>query len=670
MSLTTSPTRAEQPQPAPHDARERHFSGYALAAAIAVMVFLLSYDGGSYDLVSRHSVAVIAWWAALLVVAFRVSTLIRPPGAVVVTGGLLAAFTAWTGLSMAWSDSAERTFLEFDRAALYLAIFGIAAAAPSRATIDHWLDGIAIGITGVMAVALADRFLPDLFDASDLVRFLPGAVTRLHFPVSYWNALAVLFAVGIPLLLRAALDGRQALRGVALAPLPAFAAALYLTSSRTGVAASAIGGIVFLAVVERRWPALGAALTALAGSVAAVAVLLDRKELVNGPLDSAAAADQGGEAALLITLICVVTGVVYALGCRFVLSIRPRNRYAELVPLVVVLAAVAVGIAAADPVARLRQFKAPPTAAAEADSDYVTSHLLSAGGNGRWQLWESAVDQWREAPAWGIGAGSYETWWTEHGTMQQFVRDAHSLYLEVLGELGLIGFALLVGAFASALVAALLRVRRCRERSRLTLAAALGSFAAFALAAVFDWMWEMTVVSIVGVAMLGFLVGRATSEPNGRPAKLRSTRAVLTIAGGAAAVALTMVVAQAIPLLATVEIGDSQRAAARGDLAEAIASADNARAFQPWAASPYLQLALVEEEADRLRSARRFIGEAIKRDRSDWRLWLVAARLETKLGAGDAARASLARAVRLNPRSPLLASFKGLRMTSGPAGDG
>ena len=57
--------------------------------------------------------------------------------------------------------------------------------------------------------------------------------------------------------------------------------------------------------------------------------------------------------------------------------------------------------------------------------DFVTQHLLSSRGSGRWQFWDAAVDQWRQAPLWGDGAGSYESWWAENGSIGLFVKDAH-----------------------------------------------------------------------------------------------------------------------------------------------------------------------------------------------------------------------------------------------------
>ena len=131
---------------------------------------------------------------------------------------------------------------------------------------------------------------------------------------------------------------------------------------------------------------------------------------------------------------------------------------------------------------------------------------------------------------------------------------------------------------------------------------------------------------------------------------------------GVAAILLAWLVvfAQAIPLFAQREIGDSQAAVRRGDLSDALAAAKSAREIQPWAATPYLQLALVSEEAGALPAARAWIDMAIARDRTDWRLWLASARIETRLGRVKTAERSLQRAVQLNPRSPLFQGVVGV----------
>jgi Tfp pilus assembly protein PilF len=66
-----------------------------------------------------------------------------------------------------------------------------------------------------------------------------------------------------------------------------------------------------------------------------------------------------------------------------------------------------------------------------------------------------------------------------------------------------------------------------------------------------------------------------------------------------------------------------------------------------------LPLALAEAAAGNLAAARRAIDESIRRDREDWRPWLVAARIETRLGDVAAAARSQARARSLDPRSPV-----------------
>src|SRR5204862_5020697 len=134
-----------------------------------------------------------------------------------------------------------------------------------------------------------------------------------------------------------------------------------------------------------------------------------------------------------------------------------------------VLAGGVVGLIALDPSERLDQFKVAPSEDSFYKSTprrYVESHLLSGGGAGRWQFWGGAVDEFQSEPLRGGGAGSYESWWAQHGSITYFIRDAHSLWLETMGELGLIGLALLVGFFAAVLFAGALALRRAPPGQR------------------------------------------------------------------------------------------------------------------------------------------------------------------------------------------------------------
>jgi Tfp pilus assembly protein PilF len=95
----------------------------------------------------------------------------------------------------------------------------------------------------------------------------------------------------------------------------------------------------------------------------------------------------------------------------------------------------------------------------------------------------------------------------------------------------------------------------------------------------------------------------------------------------------------------------SQAAAEAGDVTKARDSADDARSVEPWAASPYVQLALIEERARNLSRARRHIQDALERDSREWSTWLVAARIQTKAGFIREGRRSLRHAEQLNPTS-------------------
>ena len=490
-------------------------------------------------------------------------------------------------------------------------------------------------------------------------------MTRLSFPLGYWNGLGVFAALGIPLLLRPPLVGRNArIRAIALAPIPVLATVVYLTSSRGGVGTALLGVVAFLALTKRRWRAAAATAAALLGAAIAVFALQERDELVNGPLGTALVRSQGREAALLIFVACCATGATYWIGDRVLGRLAEPSRWIGAVA-TLGAAAVLVGAAlASHPVRRFDTFKqSPADLNAIGRGDFVQTHLLSGRGSGRWQFWTAAIDEWKDHPLRGLGAGSFEQWWSEHASFTYFVRDAHSLYLETLAELGLVGFVLVIALVLLALVEGARRALGADGDTRVSAAALTAAFAGYAFAAGVDWMWEMTAVSVVGFVALGLLTGDATSAVS--PARLvqpverppLGARRRFGIGVAILVVAWAAIGAQLIPLLAQRAIARSEEAARRGDLEDAEGQATAARDIQPWAASPYTQLSLVYERQGELPLARTRIEQAIERDPRNWRLWLTAARIETKLGDVRGAERSLRRAIELNPRSPL---FKGL----------
>src|SRR5205823_14243264 len=141
---------------------------------------------------------------------------------------------AWSAASMLWADSSEHALAEVGRVLLYLGLFLAVAAGGGRGTGSRWSDGLALGTVGIAVVALASRFFPGQFGPNETYRFFGAA--RLSYPLEYWNGDAIFVALGVPLLLRAALSARSpAVRAAALAPVPAIASVVYLTGSRGGL---------------------------------------------------------------------------------------------------------------------------------------------------------------------------------------------------------------------------------------------------------------------------------------------------------------------------------------------------------------------------------------------------------------------------------------------------
>ena len=654
---------------------------YALAVGVAAAVAWLAYDGGSYSIASRTTLGIALWFAIAAAFALRLLPIVKPTRAALLAGGALAALAALTLLSTLWAANAEKTVLEFDRVVVYLGVFAVLALVVTRASAGRWADGIALGIVAICLISLANRFFfPDEVSRGPLTTLLPTATARLAYPIGYWNALGVFAAVGLPLLLRAAIASSRSLaRAAAVAAVPAVASVVYLTSSRNAALVAFLGVAVFLAG-SARWDAVVATAVAGAGAAAALAVLLTQDALVNDPT-SRAAFDAGPTAAALVLLACVATaGAAWIAGRYAGRSLRvPRRPAIALAAVAAVV--VAASVAAARPVERLTDFTEPPAAAARG-SGAINEHLVSASGTGRWQTWQAAVEAWRTRPLAGRGAGSYEAWWAAHGTLAGRAQNAHSFYLETLAELGVLGLAAVAILVGTGLVVGVRRVLAAAGDARVLAAALLASFAAYAVAAGIDWLWQVTAVSVVAVMTLALLTGSATAPVSvagapGLSSPLLADRRLIAVdrrtprrglrwpSGRLAAVAVALVgsvlvVAQVVPLVADVRIRASQRAVARGDTGSAAHHALAARNLEPWAPTPYLQLALVAEQQRDLDAAHRWIGKAIDRDASDWRLWLVATRIELERGRVDAARRTLRRAVQLNPRSPLWNEFSGL----------
>jgi tetratricopeptide (TPR) repeat protein len=281
--------------------------------------------------------------------------------------------------------------------------------------------------------------------------------------------------------------------------------------------------------------------------------------------------------------------------------------------------------------------------------------LLSLAGSHRYQYWQIAWKAFESSPLHGIGPGTFRFYWEQHTTNAEYIRNAHSLWFETLAETGIVGWLLIAGFFGFITIGGVIRALRATGARRTLIATATAGVIAFCAAASFDWIWQIGVVPMVTMLLVGVSVMPETETP-GQPAASgpRGSRALRSFArprlllGLGSVLALVLI---AIPLASTVAVYASQSAAALGHLRVALADADKARALEPGAASPYLQRALVLEQQDDIAGASAAIAAAIAREPDDYGLWLTASRIATESNRPRQALADYRRARELYPTS-------------------
>jgi O-antigen ligase len=281
----------------------------------------------------------------------------------------------------------------------------------------------------------------------------------------------------------------------------------------------------------------------------------------------------------------------------------------------------------------------------------VTRHLTSTEGTGRYQFWKAGWEAFESDPLKGVGAAGYEPWWAQHGSLDYYVRNAHSLFVETAAELGIVGLLLLLGFFGAPIAAGVRH--RIAGEDRTVAGVLLAVLGCGITAAAIEWTWEIPGAFIPVVIVAALLAGPALwpGPERRRPAKLALGAGVL-VAG------LAFLVAGGISLTSDAKLRSSRQAASDGDFAKAADEARAAASIQPWAAAPRLQLALTLEQSDPA-AAERALGEAIERAPEDWRIWLVLTRVRASNGDREGALQALRRTRELAPPSPALSGLLG-----------
>ena len=604
------------------------------------MVALAAADGGYFPSSWGWTALVALWVAAAWLLLGRVELESGMLGIAFL--GAVTGLAAWTWLSLLWTENTVQTALEGFRLIAYLGVAAAIFLVVRRATTPALLRGTLAAITVVCAYGLATRLFPDRLGTYD-----PIATYRLSEPIGYWNGLGAFAAMGALLALGIlARDGSLLARCLAAATFPILLLTMFFTFSRGAWVALAVGFVACFAIDPHRLQLAVAAIAVGVPGALVVGAGLSSDALTERDSPLFTAADQG-RAVALIAIGCSLLAAGAAAGLALAeRRVRPgppvRLAFAGLLALVALGAVVTVFVEFGGPVTLVEKgydaFREPVT-----EPEALEQRLFSFSGSYRTELWEEAWDEYRANPILGGGPGTYEQYWNQHRPIAHIVRDAHSVYLETLAELGFVGFVLLLVVFGAPLVAAI------GARREPLAVAALGAYVAYLAHAGVDWDWELTGVTVPALACgIALLAIRPTaSAPRLPGSALRYTSAAVAIAlAGLALVGLAGASANAA----------SQEAALASppDYDKAEDDARKARRWAPWSSEPWQNLGAAQLGRGDTAAARKSFRKAVEKERSDWELWFDLAQAST----GAERSRALAQARRLNPRSPELEAFQ------------
>jgi hypothetical protein len=549
--------------------------------------------------------------------------------------GALALFVAWIWLSAIWSPNPTVSILQGQQ--ILVLLVGVAAflVVINRESLPTALLALVCGAAIICAYALSTRLFPDQLSANDVV-----AGYRLTRPVGYWNALGIYAAIGLAVAVGLAIHASRVTRAVAAATVPVFALTVYFTYSRGAVLALAIGLLVTFALDERRLRWLFGAFV-LAVPAAVVVLVASRSAPLTKAGHSVAAAAHDGHRLALLTLVLALLAAglaAWAPERRFRLRSNQRAALTGTIWAVIVVALVLGLVVAGGPSGIKDKFvAAPPTTHGN-----LNKRLFSFSGSYRTPLWSQALHEYKAHPIVGGGAGTYETYYLQHRTRADKVKNAHNLYLETLAELGPLGLGLLLVTLLSPLYAAVI----ARRRPFVPILA--GAYVAFLAHMAVDWDWQVTAVALTGLFCgAGILVAARSEAAEQREMSPRVRYALL---GGT----LVIVVVAFIGLVGSMSLAQASTAAGNGKWAASARDARRAHTWAPWSSAPYRLLGEAQLGAGDTKAAIASFNQALGKSPDDWNVWFDMARATT----GRPQAQALAHATQLDPLSPEIAELR------------
>jgi hypothetical protein len=578
------------------------------------------------------------------------------------------ALAAFTALSVAWSVEPSDSWIEASRTLSYAAVFA-GAIAFVRLAPQRWrsvIIGVLLGTLFVSAYAVATKIIPATLASGP-------TLARLNAPFSYWNAVGLTAALGVPpcLWLGARREGHGALSALAPPAICVLLIAAFLCYSRGSLIALAAGLAFWFAVTPLRLRGVAVLAISAVGAAIIISWTFAQSALTTdyAPLTPRSSAGHTlGVLLLLVLVLCGVAGLVL----RFALVRNPRSAQARRragVALAVALALIPVlGILALSVSSRglfgsiSHDWNTLTSTKAAVPNN---ASRLTAVGSRRALYWSIALKAFDSNPFVGTGAGSYATVFLRYATSQATVTQAHGYIFQTLADLGLIGLALsllLAGAWVYAAVRTTgpFRTREgvgpSESAERIGLLTLISCVVVFVVHASIDITWFVPGDALVALLCAGWVAGRGAHGsllPQGRPrlALLRD-RKLGAIAAATVVFALLTAWSQWQPLRSDDAWNSAYVANSAHRYVLARSDAETAAQENPLDYQPLVELAAAQAGLHEFAKARATIERAVQLQPSNPQTWYDLAYFDfNALDAPADALRDLAPAIFLDPES-------------------
>jgi hypothetical protein len=491
-------------------------SAVALAVSIGALVALAFQQGGYFPAGYLRTGAVAFAGLGIVLLTRRGRRLPRP--ALVAMVGMVA-LTLWTWLSLGWTSAPVSGWQDLQRNLCYVGILGLAVEAVGSGRLARFVVwAVLIAASFIVLAGLHSRLFPQSLSHLQ--------VYRLAYPFGYWNTFGALagFAATVAAGLAAERRTSPLLRSLCAVLAVLCLVTMYFSLSRGAWLAVFAGAVVLVVVSPNR---IGQLITVLiVGGLSAIAIarLGSLPALVDNPFAGSGQAAAGRSFAPLLIILAVAAGLLQwlivavepaaARRLRSAHGLRASGRAA-----LIVAAIAALVTAGALAPRELRLIRHGWHSFMQTNVPVSTNQSrLSSLNTSRSDAYRVALDEWKHAPVIGGGAGSYPVNWYRLRHVPEAIQNAHSLYLETMAELGLIGLLLLALLVGSVLWAGFRARRTAFALRRGHASAVIAASTVWLVHTGLDWDWQVT--SFTGLA----LTLAATLFPEERPAE-KSPRA-------------------------------------------------------------------------------------------------------------------------------------------------